>query len=428
MRQGCSVKIAYIASSYSPFLNGVSFAVHRRVRWLLQRGHRVHLFRPNADEQFPQEVHQRAMPGLEELKSQPGFSDFAYPSRPHPFSKTYPVPRSHRHWRIDEHLAAFQPDIVVLEDLPSLVGYSSPFGGGYRRYIATSYARRVGIPTLALLETDWLSYAATYFGRATLALARPLLRPVIRHMCSSYDLQLFPSDEILERYTGFGVVNAQKLHFHGVLTDEYVPENIRFNPIPSDPRPVLLFIGRLVPEKSVLDLMSAFTRIREGLPDAHLVIIGSGPLEPTLRKQSQAFASAVTFPGEVYGDTLKGWYARADLLLNPSASETFCTTNLEAMASGTPIIAAAGGGNFDQIQSGHNGFLVRPHDPDDMAQRSLELLTDPERLAKFSTQARESVMSLDWQQCCERFEETMFRLVREKSLARQEPPQSASQP
>ncbi len=407
------MKIAYVASSYSPFLNGVSFAVHRRVRWLLQRGHRVHLFRPNADKQFPQEVHERAMPGLEELQSLPGFSDFAYPSQPHPFSKTYPVPRSHRQWQIDEHLAAFQPDIVVLEDLPSLIGLSSPFGGGYRRYIASDYARRNGIPTLALLETDWLSYAATYFGRVTLALAKPLLRSVIRRMCSAYDLQLYPSDDLLERNIEFGAVNTQKLHFHGVLTDEYVPENIRLNPIPNDPRPMLLFVGRLVPEKSVLDLMAAFARIHERLPEAHLVIIGSGPLEATLRKQSQPFASAVTFPGEAYGDTLKGWYARADVLLNPSSSETFCTTNLEAMASGTPVIAAAGGGNLDQIQSGINGFLVRPHDPDDMAQQVLSLLTDPERLAGFSRHARESVKCFDWQECCERFESVMFRLVQE---------------
>lgn len=408
------VKIAYIASSYSPFLNGVSFAVHRRVRWLLQRGHRVHLFRPNADEQFPQEVHQRAMPGLEELQALPGFSDFAYPSRPHPFSKTYPVPRSHRHWQIDSHLAAFQPEIVVLEDLPSLIGFSSPFGGGYRRYIGSDYAKRTGIPTLALLETDWLSYAATYFGRATLALARPFLRPVLRHMSSSYDLQLFPSDELLERHLGFGIVNARKLHFHGVLTGEYVPENVRFDPIPNDSRPVLLFVGRLVPEKSVLDLLAAFAHIHQRLPDAHLVIIGSGPLEPVLRKRAHPFGSAVTFPGEAYGDTLKGWYARASLLLNPSTSETFCTSNLESLASGTPVIAAAGGGNLDQIQSNHNGFLVRPHDPQDMARQSLSLLTDPERLAKFSQQARESVMSLDWQQCCERFESAMLQLIQEK--------------
>lgn len=414
MQQGCFVKIAYIASSYSPFLNGVSFAVHRRVRWLLQRGHRVHLFRPNADEQFPQEVHQRAMPGLAELQAFPDFSDFAYPSRPHPFSKTYPVPRSHRHWRIDEHLEAFKPDIVVLEDLPSLIGYSSPFGGGYRRYIASNYARRVGIPTLALAETDWLSYAATYFGRATVALLRPLLRPEFRRMSSAYDLQLFPSDELLERNTRFGVVNARKLHFHGVLTDEYRPENVQFDPIPNDPRPTLLFIGRLVPEKSVLDLMAAFAHIHESLPEAHLVIIGSGPLESVLRKRAHVFGSAVTFPGEAYGDTLKGWYARADLFLNPSTSETFCTTNLEALASGTPVIAAAGGGHFDQIQSGHNGFLVRPHDPRDMAQQALSLLTDPERLAKSSKQARESVLSLDWHRCCERFESVMLQLIEEK--------------
>ena len=289
-------------------------------------------------------------------------------------------------------------------------------------YLASSYApflngvsfavhRRTGTPALTLVETDWLKYAATYFGRAALALLRPLLGAVIRRMSGSYDLHLLPAREFVDRYRSFQMVRGELLQFHGVDTSEFVPENRRFDPIPQDHRPVLLFVSRLVPEKSPLELLDAFAAVRERVQTAHLVIVGSGQLERQTRRKTARFGAAVTFAGEAYGDTLKGWYARADMLLNPSATEAFSTVNLEAMASGTPVIAAASGGNLDQIIPERNGLFSRPHDPADLAAQIIALLTDPPRLAKMSSLCRESVLPLDWNACCERLEHEMLRLV-----------------
>ena len=59
-------------------------------------------------------------------------------------------------------------------------------------------------------------------------------------------------------------------------------------------------------------------------------------------------------------------------------------------------------------------------------EQALSLLTDPERLAQFGQQARESVLSLDWHQCCERFESAMLQLIQEKASARREPTNAPS--
>lgn len=177
------------------------------------------------------------------------------------------------------------------------------------------------------------------------------------------------------------------------------------------PSLVRQILSRLVPEKSPLELLDAFAAVRERVQTAHLVIVGSGQLERQTRRKTARFGAAVTFAGEAYGDTLKGWYARADMLLNPSATEAFSTVNLEAMASGTPVIAAASGGNLDQIIPERNGLFSRPHDPADLAAQIIALLTDPPRLAKMSSLCRESVLPLDWNACCERLEHEMLRLV-----------------
>ena len=415
---GRRLRISYIASSYMPFLNGVSFAVHRRARWLLRRGHHVQLMRPQINDQFASEVHQRDMPDVRELAAFPEFYDAPYPALPHPFSQTYPVPKSFRHWNVDELLAEFQPDVILLEDLPSLVGLSSPLGGGYRRPIATAYARRAHIPTVTLIETDWLKYAATYFGRVPLAMARPFLWPLFHWVFRAYDRHFYSARSVLEEAVRFGICNAEVLAFHGVMADEYVPQNRRFDPIPNDPRPILLFVGRLVPEKNVTELLDAFAHIHRRFPEAHLVIVGSGPLEHRLRERAQVFGSSVSFVGEAFRETLKGWYARADLLVNPSTSETFCTTNIEALASGTPVIAAASGGNLEQIIDGQNGLLARPNDPRDLSEKIIGLLADPARLVTLSAQARDSVLHLDWNSCCERLEAKLLELIDRKQRSK----------
>jgi hypothetical protein len=63
-----SLRIAIITSLYTPFLSGVSIAVHQRVRWLLEQGHQVFLIHPEFNDKFPQEVFARAMPSLGERK------------------------------------------------------------------------------------------------------------------------------------------------------------------------------------------------------------------------------------------------------------------------------------------------------------------------------------------------------------------------
>ncbi len=404
-----SLRIAYVTPFYAPILNGVALAVHRRAKWLLSRGHHVHLLHPNIDGQFPDEVRTRPLPGLPELAANSGFSSWAYPCRPHPLSKSNPVPRSFRHWEISDRIDAFRPDLILLEDIPYLVGLSSPLGGGYRKWIASEYARKARIPTIGLVETDWLEYGKLYFG-PLMSLMRPLLVPFIRRMTAAYDLHLHCSEESLRKSQVLGAVHSESLPFHGIVCDDYRPAPDRPVPIPNDDRPLLLCVARFCREKNVLLLFKAFKQIRDAIPNAHLVLIGGGPQEAVVRRKARFFGDSVTLPGEVFGDHLKAWYARADLYVNPSVTETFCTTNLEALASGTPVVAAVGGGHIEQVIDEHNGLLARPNDAVDFARNAIRFFKDEELRTRLRSHARESVRPFDWSACCERLEAAMYQL------------------
>ena len=147
---------------------------------------------------------------------------------------------------------------------------------------------------------------------------------------------------------------------------------------------VTLFTGRISLSKNVMQLLNALPRIRAEIPDAHLVVVGTGPESAKLEKRARRFGDSVTIWGPSSGDELKGWYARATVFLNPSVTENFCTTILEALASGAPCVVANANGNPEQVADGKTGFLARPDDPGDLADKTIALLKNPELLVKIS--------------------------------------------
>lgn len=122
----------------------------------------------------------------------------------------------------------------------------------------------------------------------------------------------------------------------------------------------ILFIGRLIPRKGVPVLIRAVHHLNKSLP-AHLVIAGKG--KPAYIRQLKLLARrlgvSVTFLGNVPHEDIHTLYQAADCFVCPSQShESFGLVNVEAMASGIPVIASSNGGIREIIVSGHNGYLV----------------------------------------------------------------------
>ncbi len=405
------LRIAIITSLYAPFLSGVSIGVHQRVLWLLQQGHHVLLIHPEFNSKYPKKVGDRPMSGLNEAQSFTNFSSFAYPTAPLIFYKSLPQPLSYKHWSDTEILKKFKPDIVVVEEAPQMRGFYSLFLQGYGRPIAVEYSKLTGTPTISLFHTDIVSYIKYYLGNQIFKLISPILPLTIKAFSNVYDYNFFPSVEQLTRYQKLNSQRSEYLRYQGVDCQKFQPKNISYNPIPDDGRQILLFVGRITAEKSVTQLIESFPHIAAKIPNAHLVIIGSGPLDKEIRKLAQKYASGITIWGECYGNELLGWYARADVFVNPSITENFCTSNNEALASGTPLVLAKSPSAVEHVEPGINGFIAEANDPIDFANKVITILENPELKAEMSRQARQSILKFDWSACMQQFEAKLYEIL-----------------
>jgi glycosyltransferase involved in cell wall biosynthesis len=230
-------------------------------------------------------------------------------------------------------------------------------------------------------------------------------------MSDAYDVNYFSSREQLQKYQNLNSQRSEYLPYQGIDCEKFHPQNIIYNPIPNDNRPTLLFVGRITPEKNVSQLLDAFPLIAAKIPDVHLVIVGSGPADEEIRKRAQKFKSGVTIWGESHGKELLGWFARADIFVNPSVTENFCTTNNEALASGTPVVAVKAPSTREQVFPGINGLLAKANNPADFAKMVITILENPAFKEQLTRQARQSILEFDWSRCTQKFEDKLYEVV-----------------
>lgn len=159
---------------------------------------------------------------------------------------------------------------------------------------------------------------------------------------------------------------------------------------------LLLFIGRLVEEKGVADLLQAMARLRERGSAARLLIIGEGQDRAALARLSGALklTDQVRFTGWIESQALSRYRLAADVLIAPSRTavngwvEAQGLSVLEAMADGLAVIATASGGVTDAVRHEETGWLVPERDPDALAQAMQRLLEAPRLRARLVVSAR----------------------------------------
>ena len=177
---------------------------------------------------------------------------------------------------------------------------------------------------------------------------------------------------------------------------------------PPQPKQVL-HISNFRPVKRAADVIEVFARIRRRV-DARLVLVGDGPdLSRALALARELrVAAEVTTVGVV--DDVAPFLQTADLLLLPSASESFGLVALEAMASRVPVVASHTGGLPEVVPDGRAGFLLPPGAVDAMAARAVELLTDEKLHRRCGCAGREQAKRFTCEVVVPRFE-TLYRQV-----------------
>lgn len=142
--------------------------------------------------------------------------------------------------------------------------------------------------------------------------------------------------------------------------------------------PVIVVVGRLWPEKGQRVLLSALPSLSKQLPySPHVVIVGSGPDEESLRQQAQDLQRAVVhFVG--HQRDVAPWYALSDVAVVPSFQESFSLSAVEAMSTCLPVVASRLGGLVEVVDDGVTGVLVRHGDPEALATGLLQVLESPQ--------------------------------------------------
>ncbi|MBT1159343.1 glycosyltransferase family 4 protein [Aminobacter anthyllidis] len=161
----------------------------------------------------------------------------------------------------------------------------------------------------------------------------------------------------------------------------------------SDTTPLVGCIARLDPVKNHAALISAFPRVSALCPDAHLVIVGDGPLRAELENQVHAMGlgDIVHFTGELADPVVI--YRDLDVFALASIYEGTSISILEALATGVPVVATNVGGNFALLDSGGCGLLVGPNDSRALADAIASILLNPRLGEKLAAGGRAWVMS-----------------------------------
>ena len=170
-------------------------------------------------------------------------------------------------------------------------------------------------------------------------------------------------------------------HFHGrVYSIENPVDDLFFRCTSNGERATILYAGRVIPRKGLLDLLRALVLVRKALPEAQLRVAGEAESSPEYVQACHEFVgrqglgAAVTFLGSLRVSQLADEYGRCSVVALPSRQETAPVVVAEAMAAGRPVVGARVCGVPYMIEDGKSGLLVEPGDVDGMARALLRIL------------------------------------------------------
>src|SRR5262252_10078007 len=358
-----SVRVAIVAESFPPDVNGVAHCALRVAEHLVLRGHQPMVIAP--------------APARNAAGGAGAAGPFPWPVVRLP---SVPLPR-YRSFRIGLPIRPLHT--ALAGHRAEIVHLASPFVLGPA---AVAAAGRECLPTVAVYQTDVPAYARVYrAGKLGEAAAWRWLRRI--H--NAADRTLAPSAASAASLREHGVQRVW-LWGRGVDTERFDPARrsprLRHELAPGGEL-IVGYIGRLAPEKRV-DLLGQVAE----LPGVRLVIVGDGPAAAALRR---ALPGAV-FLGARHGTELATIYASLDVFVHSGPCETFGQTLQEAAASGLPVVAPAVGGPLDIVSDGITGFLVPPGAAGPLTDAVSRLAGDPVMRAAMGRAGREKVTGRTW--------------------------------
>ncbi|MFC5648277.1 glycosyltransferase family 4 protein [Paenibacillus solisilvae] len=364
------MRLALFTDTYEPDVNGVARTLARWVDYLKRQGIPCLVFAPDpaARDEYT------SMSSVERFTS---FPFFLYPECRLALPKPLFIRRA---------LHDFQP---------TLIHVATPFNMGL---CGVHYARKYHVPLIASYHTNFDRYLPFYnlhwmvkmlwrymnwFHHDSRSIFVPSKSTLLELKERGWDesrLAVWSRGIDTKQYHP-GVDRNALLAQHGISPDTFI----------------VLYTGRLSPEKNVDVALTAFAKFqRDVCPESLLVLAGDGPSSEQLKLQAERERIRVQFLGFTGMPALQQWYAAANVFLFPSSTETFGNVVLEAMACGTPVICADAGGVVDTVEHGWNGLRCEPGNADAFSDALSQLYKDKELGMRFAARGFAHSLRQSW--------------------------------
>lgn len=407
------MRIAITSDLYYPMTNGVAVFAHNLAKGLARQGHEVLVLCPS----FTGRQHREKREGVTTFYLRSIRFPF-YPDQINevPEGKEFlgmPLPRlAYRHglWiTVDPYptmkkvLNRFRPDVIHNQTAEMIA------------FAARRYAKKYDVPMVST------GHAYPDNITSQLKILKPIKRPldaILRTYMASFlkhsEYATMPTEMAID-----DLVPKKRKHFkvpveplsNGVDLAKFgpgkAPDRIyRKYHLPKD-KPLVLYVGRVDPEKSLSNVVSAFAGVLDVIPEAKLVIVGDGTDRRHLQDLAQALGieKSVYFPGRIYPPDIMEVYRAATLFATASETETQGIVLIEAAATGLPLVAVDAGAVRELCQHKRNGILCHPGDVAEMTDAMMKLLKNPELCERYGKESLEVAKMHDLNRTLQRFVE-----------------------
>ncbi|OGE29645.1 hypothetical protein A2867_02190 [Candidatus Daviesbacteria bacterium RIFCSPHIGHO2_01_FULL_40_11] len=385
------MKIAYFTDTFLPQINGVATALANQATELGARGHNVLIFTPKLDEinrekfkaKNVQVVHLPTVPAL--LYPEFKLGVFGLP-------------------KVIKYLIKFKPDIIHLH---------SPLTVGMDAVMAARFFKKplVGTIHVYLAESGYLRW---FKYKLAVKLVDKAVRRFLNFMFSQCDLVLAPSKMLVEELKMNDFKKPISYLPNGInLTEPKLLSNKLKDALKRKyglKEKVVLHFGRLSHEKNVDILIKSFQLLTKKHQNVSLLIIGDGPTKEKLVKLARKLRieKQVVFTGFIEHQTLisSGILSIGDIFATASTMENNPMVVLEAMVFGLPIVGVKQAGLIELVST--NGFLVKPGDIKEMAEKEEKILFDED----LSVRMREKSLQLIKPYSVDKVIDKLLRLYR----------------
>ena len=382
------MNIAMFSDAYWPRVNGVTVSVDSYSRALVKQGHKVLI----VCSLYPDELN-IPVSMIENPEKGEGPRVLRVPSLPLPsiITKEDRVAKMNKWYWVFRQLDEFNPAMIHI-NTEMVIG---EFG--------FLYARAHNLPAIYTFHTMWEEYAPNYFYMIPRVLVKFIIRRWQKNVLNKSYRVIVPTpqiDDVVDRYdpkmetfllpTGI----EPEIFEHDRTESACFREKMELRFPQLKGRKILLFAGRVAKEKNIGFLIDILPGILMKHPEVILMIAGNGPdleyYQEEVRKAG--IDKNCIFTGYVERRELALIYTIAEIFVFPSLTDTQGLVTIEAMLSGTPVVAIGVLGTLMVMKGDKGGFMVKNNASDFIA-KVLELLDNPELRANKSAEARQHARS-----------------------------------